>query len=78
MLSLEQIRNRLERKCIARAAKGSGLHYNTVYRIAKGITENPGIASIAALSDWLVVGDGRFSGDVGNTSEAASDLDAQS
>lgn len=53
MLSLTEIQDRLGRMCIARAARETGIHYNVVYRIAKGMTKNPGYSSVAALSDYL-------------------------
>lgn len=53
MLPLEVIQARLARCCIARAARQTGLHYNVVYRIAKGTVQNPAYASVKALSDYL-------------------------
>lgn len=53
MLPLDEIRSRLNRVCIARAAKATSLHYNTVYRIAKGVTRDPKQHVMAELSDWL-------------------------
>lgn len=56
MLPLDEIRLRLGRACIARAARESGLHYNIVYRIAKGMVKNPTYESVKALSDHFTQG----------------------
>lgn len=53
MPSIEELRARLSRVCIARAARVTGLHYNTVYRIAKGTKKNPSYETIRKLSDYL-------------------------
>lgn len=53
MPSIEELSARLSRVCIARAARLTGLHYNTVYRIAKGTKKNPSYDTVKALSEYL-------------------------
>lgn len=57
MLPLEEIRARLGRVCIARAARETGIHYNGVYRIAKGMVKNPSYDTAKTLSDYLTQGE---------------------
>ena len=53
MLTLLEIRDRLERYCIARAAREAQMPYNTVYRLARGKVTNPSYETLAKLSAYL-------------------------
>lgn len=52
MLTLEQIKERLQHSNLKAVAEASGLHYNTVYKLmTRDIT--PSYATVKALSDYL-------------------------
>lgn len=52
MLTLEQIRRRLEPMNIQHVSRETGLHPNSLYRIASGKT-SAGYQTVRKLSDWL-------------------------
>lgn len=52
MLTLEQIRERLQHSNLKAVAEASGLHYNTVYKLMT-TTATPSYATVKALSDYL-------------------------
>lgn len=52
MLTLEQIRKRLEPMNLALVAKACGIHYNTLYRLAK-TDANVSYETVKKLSDYL-------------------------
>ena len=53
MLTLEDIRKRLEDRRWTMVAEFTGLHYNTVRNIATGENKNPTYEVLKALSDYL-------------------------
>lgn len=53
MLTLEDIRKRLEDRRLNMVAEATGLHYNTVRNIAVGDNTNPTYEVLKALSDYL-------------------------
>jgi len=53
MLTLEEIKKRLEDRRLNMVAEATGLHYNTVRNIAAGENTNPTYEVIKALSDYL-------------------------
>lgn len=52
-LELDKIRERLTDRKLTVVAKRTGLHYNTVYRIANGSSKDPAYSVIKRLSDYL-------------------------
>ena len=57
MLTLEEIRKRLEDRRLNMVAEATGLHYNTVRNIAVGENTNPTYEVFKALSDYLTNGE---------------------
>ena len=57
ILDLAEIRRRLQDRKLAHVAEKTGLHYNTVSRIARGETLNPSYAVLQSLADYLTEGD---------------------
>jgi len=53
VLTIEQARHLLADRNLREVARGSGLHYNIVYRVANGTTR-PSYDTVKALSDYLV------------------------
>ncbi len=53
MLTIEQIKSRLEYMNISKVAEGAGLHPNSVYRIANSKSDRPSHETIKKLSDFL-------------------------
>lgn len=53
MLTLEDIRKRLEDRRWTLVAEITGLHYNTVRNIATGDNKNPTYEVLKALSDYF-------------------------
>jgi transcriptional regulator with XRE-family HTH domain len=51
--ALEEIRERLHDRKLTVVAQSTGLHYNTVYRIANGSSKDPAYSVIKRLSDYL-------------------------
>lgn len=52
MLTLEQIRERLQHSNLKAVAEAAGLHYNTVYKLMN-TTSVPSYATVKALSDYF-------------------------
>lgn len=52
MITLEELREHLKPYNLSRIAVGSGIHYNTIYAIAKG-TVNPRYDTVIKLIDYL-------------------------
>lgn len=52
-MSLQEIKERLQERCIAEVAEATGLHYNTVYAVAKYDNCNPTFRTIQALTEYL-------------------------
>lgn len=50
---LEEIRENLHDRKLTVVADCTGLHYNTVYRIANGKSKDPAYSVIKRLSDYL-------------------------
>lgn len=55
MLSLEQIVERLNDRKLTVVAEVTGLHYNTVYRVATGKIADPSYGVVKKLSDYLTI-----------------------
>lgn len=53
MLTLEEIRHRLQPMNLQYVSRETGLHSNIVYRLAKGNTPDPRYETVKKLSDWL-------------------------
>lgn len=53
MLTLDQIREKLDDRIIATVAERTGIHRNTVANIKSGKIENPTYYVLAKLSDYL-------------------------
>ena len=53
VLDLEAIRERLEDRNLTVVAERTGLHYNTVWKIATGVALNPSLNTVKALSEYL-------------------------
>lgn len=53
MEPLEKIKKRLEGYNLRWVARESGVHYETIYRIARGETENPSYETVAKILDVL-------------------------
>lgn len=51
--ALEEIRARLHDRKLTVVAAQTGLHYNTVYRIANGTSKDPAYSVIKRLADYL-------------------------
>ena len=54
VLSLSVIREKLSKANIALVAQCTGLHYNTVYKIARGNNINPSLDTVIKLSDFII------------------------
>ena len=52
MLTLEQIRKRLEHSNLKSVAAAAGIHYNTLYKLMTQECD-PAYSTIKALSDYL-------------------------
>jgi len=52
MMTLEQIKRRLEPMNLSRVSRETGLHPNALYRIVSGKT-SPRYETVKKLSDWL-------------------------
>jgi hypothetical protein len=53
MLSLEEVKNRLQDRNILIVSQNTGLHYNTVRAIKTGANDNPTYQVMTKLSDYL-------------------------
>jgi len=53
MLTLEQVRDGLQDRSIAKVAESTGLHYNTVRGVRDNQDANPSYRVVAALSQYL-------------------------
>lgn len=60
MLTLEQVQTRLGDRRLASVARGTGLHYETVWRVARGKIRPASITyeTIKRLSDYLMAQEG--------------------
>ena len=56
LLTLDEIKERLADRKIRKVAQGTGLHPNTIYAFARGKANNPALATVQALSDYLTNG----------------------
>lgn len=56
MLTLEQVQTRMADRRLASVARGTGLHYETVWRVARGKISPVNITydTIKRLSDYLM------------------------
>ena len=54
MLTLEQIRQALQDRRLARVADVTGLHYNTLREIRDGSNVNPTYKVMLALTEYLL------------------------
>lgn len=52
MLTLEQIKERLQHSNLRAVAQATGLHYNTLYKLMN-TTSTPSYSTVKALSDYL-------------------------
>lgn len=52
MLNIDQIRDKLQDRRLARVAEVTGLHYNTILGVREGKTD-PAYSVVKALSDYL-------------------------
>lgn len=52
MLTLKEIQRRLEMMNLSQVAKGSGIHYNAIYRLSRGATDAK-YSTVKAVSDYL-------------------------
>jgi hypothetical protein len=57
MLTVEQVIERLKDRKLKVVAEKTGLHYQTVLRIAKGNFKEVSYSVIKSLSDYLLGGD---------------------
>jgi len=53
MLTLDEIKRSLQDRRLAVVAEATGLHYNTVRKVANEPNVNPSYVVIKALSDYL-------------------------
>ena len=53
MMTLEEIRNKLEDRNLALVAKYTGVSYRTVYDIKTGKNNNPSYQSVRLLANYL-------------------------
>jgi len=51
--ALEEIRERLHDRKLTVVAQHTGLHYNTIYRIANGTSKDPAYSVVKRLSEYL-------------------------
>lgn len=54
MLTLDQIRGKLEDRNLTEVSKRTDVSYNAIYRLVKEPSSNPSYATVKALSDYLV------------------------
>jgi DNA-binding phage protein len=52
MITLDELKEQLKPYKLSRIAKGAGIHYNTIYAIAKG-TGNPRYETITKLVTYM-------------------------
>ena len=52
-MSLQEIRSRLQSCKLTEVAEATGLHYNTVYAVAKYENCNPTFRTIQAVTEYL-------------------------
>ena len=52
MLTVEQIRERLQHSNLKAVAESIGIHYNTLYRLMK-TESDPSYSTVKAVSDYL-------------------------
>jgi hypothetical protein len=57
MLTLDQIREALRARRLAKVAEATGLHYNTIREIRDNPNANPTYKVIKVLSDYLTRGE---------------------
>lgn len=53
MLTIEEIRERLQDRRLAMVADSTGIHYVTLQAIRTGRVKNPSYDTVKALSDYL-------------------------
>jgi hypothetical protein len=53
MLSLEEIQEKLKDRKLKTVAEKTGLHYDTVRRLAYGYFKSPSYEAVKILSDYL-------------------------
>lgn len=53
VLTLEEVRKRLQDRRIDVVAEATGLHYGTVQEVRAGKSENPSYQTIKVLSDYF-------------------------
>ena len=53
MMTLEQVREALQDRNLAKVSESTGLHYQTVYRVANGIGSQVSYQVVKSLSDYL-------------------------
>lgn len=53
MLTLAQIKKRLEDRNLREVARRTGLHYNTILGYARGEVKDPPISTAQKLSEYL-------------------------
>jgi transcriptional regulator with XRE-family HTH domain len=53
VLTLIQIKNKLEDRNLKEVSKKSGVKYGTLYNIATGKNDNPSYKTLEKLSDYL-------------------------
>lgn len=52
MLTLDQVKHRLEHMNLKRVAKEAGVHYNALYRMMNG-SVSPRYETVKKVSDWI-------------------------
>lgn len=53
MMTLEQVRNALQDRTLSKVAEGTGLAYDTVWRIANSQDKSVSYKAVKQLSDYL-------------------------
>lgn len=54
MMTLEEVREKLHDRKLTAVADATGLHYQTVYRVAKSIDKSVSYDVVKKLSDYLI------------------------
>jgi hypothetical protein len=58
MMTLEEIRRKLQDRRVSIISRETGLHYNTVRDVRDGRSQNPSYRVIEALNAYLIEKDG--------------------
>lgn len=55
---IEEIKDKLADRNLAKVSEETGVSYGTVYKIAKGKNDNPSYKTVIALSNYLGISEG--------------------